>query len=77
MLGLLMAVFGLFALIVIGSLQLSDFSMRRDAVGFLSCVSLISMFASPLFIIVSFFKAYPVDSYISNTFFEILKLRKF
>ncbi|XP_015894994.3 bidirectional sugar transporter SWEET2 [Ziziphus jujuba] len=51
MLVLLLAVFGLFAIIVGGSLQIIDFSMRRMVVGLLSCASLISMFASPLFII--------------------------
>ncbi|XP_061372929.1 bidirectional sugar transporter SWEET2-like [Gastrolobium bilobum] len=49
--GLLLAVFGTFAIILIGSLQIDDIIMRRLFVGFLSCASLISMFASPLFII--------------------------
>lgn len=53
MLGLLLAVLVLFAIIVTGSLQIVDFWMRRMVVGLLSCASLISMFASPLFIIVS------------------------
>lgn len=51
MLGLLLAVFGLCAIIVAGSLQITDSIMRRMFVGFLSGASLISMFASPLFII--------------------------
>nr|AFK48838.1 unknown [Lotus japonicus] len=51
LLGLLLAVLGIFAIILIGSLQIPDIEMRRDFVGFLSCASLISMFASPLFII--------------------------
>ncbi|KAL6201998.1 hypothetical protein ACLB2K_025709 [Fragaria x ananassa] len=51
MMGLLVAVFGLFAIIAIGSLQISDLFLRRTVVGLLSCFSLISMFASPLFII--------------------------
>ncbi|KAI4323073.1 hypothetical protein L6164_022709 [Bauhinia variegata] len=51
MLGLLLATFGIFAVIVIGSLQISDGQMRQMFVGILSCASLISMFASPLFII--------------------------
>lgn len=51
--GLLLAVFGLFAIIVTGSLQITDGNIRWITVGLLSCVSLISMFASPLFIIVS------------------------
>ncbi|KAM5586396.1 bidirectional sugar transporter SWEET2 [Rosa sericea] len=51
MLGLLVAVFGLFTIIVVASLQISDFFLRRTIVGLLSCFSLISMFASPLFII--------------------------
>lgn len=54
MLGLLLAVLGIFVIILVGSLQIDDSSMRRIFVGFLSCASLISMFASPLFIIVSF-----------------------
>ncbi|KAA8524042.1 hypothetical protein F0562_010527 [Nyssa sinensis] len=48
---LLLAVFGLLAAIVVVSLNLSDRDMRRMFVGFLSGASLISMFASPLFII--------------------------
>lgn len=49
--GLLLAVFGLFAIIVTGSLQITDGNIRWITVGLLSCISLISMFASPLFII--------------------------
>ncbi|KAA8526732.1 hypothetical protein F0562_009039 [Nyssa sinensis] len=49
--GLLLAVIGLFAAIVVGSLHLSDCDMRRIFIGFLSSASLISMFASPLCII--------------------------
>lgn len=78
MLGLLLAVFGLFAIIVGGSLQIIDFSMRRMVVGLLSCASLISMFASPLFIIVSLFKAFPLYFCTDGTFFSFLiKLSKF
>ncbi|KAJ7981901.1 Bidirectional sugar transporter SWEET [Quillaja saponaria] len=51
MVGLLLAVFGLFAIIVVGSLQIADPLLRQIFVGLLSCASLISMFASPLFII--------------------------
>ncbi|XP_054812884.1 bidirectional sugar transporter SWEET2-like isoform X2 [Prosopis cineraria] len=51
MIGLLLVVLGLFAIIVFGSLQIADHVMRRMFVGFLSVASLISMFASPLFII--------------------------
>ncbi|XP_004488983.1 bidirectional sugar transporter SWEET2 [Cicer arietinum] len=47
----LMATIGVFAIILFGSLQIDDIVMRRLFVGFLSCASLISMFASPLFII--------------------------
>ncbi|XP_058773580.1 bidirectional sugar transporter SWEET2-like [Vicia villosa] len=47
----LMGVLGVFAIILIGSLLIDDVIMRRLFVGILSCVSLISMFASPLFII--------------------------
>ncbi|KAF5730774.1 bidirectional sugar transporter SWEET2-like [Tripterygium wilfordii] len=51
MLGLLLAVFALFAIVVYGSLQITDRGMRWIFIGLLSCASLISMFASPLFII--------------------------
>lgn len=51
MLGLLLAVCSAFAVIVACSLLIVDFEIRRTAVGFLSCASLISMFASPLFVI--------------------------
>ncbi|KAB2059623.1 hypothetical protein ERO13_A11G289700v2 [Gossypium hirsutum] len=51
MLGMLLTVFGLLAIIVAGSLQIADRATRWIFVGFLSCASLISMFASPLFII--------------------------
>ncbi|WVZ03006.1 hypothetical protein V8G54_023812 [Vigna mungo] len=51
MLGLLLAVLGMFVIILVGSLQINDSAMRRMFVGLLSCASLISMFASPLFII--------------------------
>jgi len=51
MLGLLLLVLGLCAIIVAGSLQIIDAFTRRIFVGFLSGASLISMFASPLFII--------------------------
>ncbi|CAJ1957714.1 unnamed protein product [Sphenostylis stenocarpa] len=51
MIGLLVAVLGVFAIILFGSLQINDILTRQFFVGFLSCASLISMFASPLFII--------------------------
>lgn len=51
MLGLLLAVLALFTIIAMGSLQIQDPSIRRTFVGLLSVASLISMFASPLFII--------------------------
>ncbi|KAL0353871.1 UNVERIFIED_CONTAM: Bidirectional sugar transporter SWEET2 [Sesamum angustifolium] len=51
MLGLLVMVFGLFAVIAGGSLLIVDFEARHLTIGFISCASLISMFASPLFII--------------------------
>ncbi|XP_054814639.1 bidirectional sugar transporter SWEET2-like isoform X2 [Prosopis cineraria] len=51
MLGLLLAVLCIFAIIVTVSLQITNHSTRRMFVGFLSCATLISMFASPLFII--------------------------
>nr|XP_043622764.1 bidirectional sugar transporter SWEET2 [Erigeron canadensis] len=45
---LLLAVFGVFAVIVIGSLLVTDLEVRHLLIGFLSCATLISMFASPL-----------------------------
>uniref|UniRef100_A0A6N2KN81 Bidirectional sugar transporter SWEET n=1 Tax=Salix viminalis TaxID=40686 RepID=A0A6N2KN81_SALVM len=48
---LLLAVLSLFAIIAVGSLQISDRMIRWILVGSLTVVSLISMFASPLFII--------------------------
>ncbi|KAK4484653.1 hypothetical protein RD792_007242 [Penstemon davidsonii] len=51
MIGLLLLVFGLFAIIAIGSLLMVDFEVRHLTIGFISCASLISMFASPLFVI--------------------------
>ncbi|XP_010273402.1 PREDICTED: bidirectional sugar transporter SWEET2 [Nelumbo nucifera] len=51
MVGLLLAVFSLFAVIVLASMKLFDSSTRPIFVGYLSVASLISMFASPLFII--------------------------
>ena len=53
MLASLLVVLGLFAIIVAGSLQIHDRMIRWISVGSLTVVSLISMFASPLFIIVS------------------------
>ncbi|KAI3744397.1 hypothetical protein L1987_57477 [Smallanthus sonchifolius] len=46
--GLLLAVFGLFAVIAIGSLLVTNLELRHLIIGFLSCATLISMFASPL-----------------------------
>ncbi|KAL5716505.1 Bidirectional sugar transporter SWEET2a [Ranunculus cassubicifolius] len=51
MIGLLLAVFGIFAVIVFVTLRFLEPDMRRVVVGYLSVASLISMFASPLFII--------------------------
>ncbi|KAJ6820807.1 bidirectional sugar transporter SWEET2a [Iris pallida] len=51
MLGLLMGAVFAFALVVFVSLHVCDKDTRRLFVGFLSVASLISMFASPLFII--------------------------
>jgi len=53
MLGLLFVVFAVVGVIVAGSLQIPDQLTRWYFVGFLSCGSLVSMFASPLFVIVS------------------------
>lgn len=61
MVGLLLAVFAIFALIVVGSLQIMDQSLRRILVGSLSGASLISMFASPLFIINLVIKTHSVE----------------
>lgn len=51
MLGLLVAVFAVFAIIVFISLRFFESSSRQLFVGYISVFSLISMFASPLFII--------------------------
>ncbi|RVW29578.1 Bidirectional sugar transporter SWEET2a [Vitis vinifera] len=50
--GLLTAIFGIYAIIVFASMKLFDPHARQLFVGYLSVASLISMFASPLFIIV-------------------------
>ncbi|KAL9268711.1 Bidirectional sugar transporter SWEET2a-like protein [Drosera capensis] len=55
---LLLGVFVAFGIIMITSLTISDPHVRRMSVGFLSAALLISMFASPLFIIVSCFRCY-------------------
>lgn len=52
MTGLLLAVFALFAIVVFVCMRLLDPDQRQIFVGYLSVASLISMFASPLFIIV-------------------------
>ncbi|OVA00198.1 SWEET sugar transporter [Macleaya cordata] len=49
--GLLLAVFGVFAVVAYVSLRLFDPPMRQMFIGCLSVASLISMFASPLFVI--------------------------
>ncbi|KAL6574151.1 Bidirectional sugar transporter SWEET2a [Orobanche hederae] len=51
MLGLLLALFSLFAIIVFVSIRVFEPPNRQLFVGYLSVFSLISMFASPLFII--------------------------
>ncbi|KAL3643576.1 Bidirectional sugar transporter sweet2 [Castilleja foliolosa] len=51
MLGLLVAVFSLFAVVVVVSIRIFEPPNRQLFVGYLSVFSLISMFASPLFII--------------------------
>lgn len=51
MIWLLLAVFGAFAVIIFVSLRMHDPRTMQMFVGFLSCASLVSMFASPLFII--------------------------
>ncbi|TMW98933.1 hypothetical protein EJD97_003285 [Solanum chilense] len=51
MFGWILTVFGLFVIIVLGSLFILDLELRRIIIGSLSCASLISMFASPLLII--------------------------
>lgn len=53
MLGLLLAVFSAFGAIVVMSIKVFEPPNRQLFVGYLSVFSLISMFASPLFIIVS------------------------
>ncbi|KAK0600482.1 hypothetical protein LWI29_015412 [Acer saccharum] len=49
--GLILAVLVIFAIVVVGSLQIDDIFLRRIFVGILSSAALISMFASPLFVI--------------------------
>ena len=56
MLGFLMSIFAIFALIIFVSLRFLDSPSRQLFVGYLSVASLISMFASPLLIIVSSLK---------------------
>lgn len=51
MLGSLLAVFALFTIVAVVSIKLFEPSNRQIFVGYLSVVSLISMFASPLLII--------------------------
>ncbi|XP_062096924.1 bidirectional sugar transporter SWEET2-like isoform X2 [Humulus lupulus] len=51
MTGLLLAVIAIFAVVAFVSIKVLDMSARQTFVGFLSVASLISMFASPLFII--------------------------
>ncbi|KAL8140512.1 hypothetical protein V2J09_006533 [Rumex salicifolius] len=51
MIGLLVAVFAVFATVVFVSLEIYDPHPRQMFVGWLSTASLVSMFASPLFII--------------------------
>lgn len=53
MLGLLLGVFAAFAAVISISICLFQPPNRQTFVGYLSVLSLISMFASPLFIIVS------------------------
>ncbi|XP_076891876.1 bidirectional sugar transporter SWEET2-like [Bidens hawaiensis] len=45
---LLLGVFGLFAIIAFASLLVTEFKIRHLLIGYLSCATLISMFASPL-----------------------------
>ncbi|GFY88673.1 nodulin MtN3 family protein [Actinidia rufa] len=52
MLGLLLAVFAIFGIIAFASVKLFQPPNRQIFVGYLSVISLISMFASPLFVIV-------------------------
>ncbi|PSR95281.1 Bidirectional sugar transporter like [Actinidia chinensis var. chinensis] len=51
MLALLVVVLGIFAVIVVGSLHMSEFTLRHILMGCLSSAALVSMFASPLFVI--------------------------
>ncbi|GMY33442.1 bidirectional sugar transporter SWEET2-like [Fagus crenata] len=83
MLGLLLGVFVLYAIVVAGSLQIIDRSVRRIFVGFLSSASLVSMFASPLFIInlvirtksVEFMPFYlSLSTFLMSTFFLLYGL---
>lgn len=62
-----MAVFGFFAIMVVGSLHINDLSIRHTVIGLLSTASLVSMFASPLFIIVSLSLYGPFGSVCNNS----------
>jgi len=71
--GLLIAVFCIFALVVYVSLGIFDRGIRQVVVGYLSIVSLVSMFASPFFNIVCSFVPYmslllPLSLYSSSYF---------
>ncbi|XP_010922634.1 bidirectional sugar transporter SWEET2a [Elaeis guineensis] len=59
--GLLIAVFCVFSLIIYVSLELFDHQARQTFVGYLSVASLVSMFASPLFIINSVIQTRSVE----------------
>lgn len=69
MLGLLLAVFVLVAIIVYLSIRLFEPPTRQIFVGYLTVASLISMFASPLFVIVrSSLNFTPTFFFIEGTF---------
>ena len=67
MLGLFLAVCATFGIIVFASVKLFQPSNRQIFVGYLSVISLISMFASPLFVIVSSFETLICLDFLSFT----------
>ncbi|CAH2056861.1 unnamed protein product, partial [Thlaspi arvense] len=77
MFGLLVAVFGLFAIIIVGSLQITKFPTRHIFVEIISGASLVSMSASPLFIISLVIQTRSVEFmplYLSLSIFSVNKV---
>ncbi|CAN6683571.1 unnamed protein product [Malus baccata var. baccata] len=75
MMGLIAAVIVVFAFVVFVTLGLLDYDERQTFVGYLSVASLISMFASPLFIIVLDSAIYPHTYGFACTLFQKLVIK--